>query len=84
MRMRKMRHPRLDAVIDVPESAVRHHQRAGWEPVDDESTTKAHPANTPATEPTAVRAVVGDEAPADDAGVKTTTTARRARNEGSA
>lgn len=84
MRMRKMRHPKLEGVVDVPESSVRHHQRAGWEPVDDTSTPKAHPANTPATEPTAVRAVVGDEAPAaDDAGVKPTT-ARRARNEGSA
>lgn len=83
MRMRKMRHPKLAAVVDVPESAVRHHQRAGWEPVDDASTTKAHPANTPATEPTAVRAVVGDEAPAD-AGDSKPTVARRARNEGSA
>lgn len=83
MRMVKMRHPDLRAVVDVPESAVEHHKRARWELVDAESTVKHHPANTSATDPAVVREPVGAESPADDAGVKSTT-ARRARTEGSA
>lgn len=83
MRMRKMRHPNLgDAVIEVAESAVPHHQRAGWVEADNESADKAHPANTPSQDPAVVREPVGAEAPAD-AEAKPTV-ARRARNEGSA
>lgn len=71
MRMVKMRHPDLEAVIDVPESAVRFHERARWVRVDAESTVKAHPANTPATDPAVVREPVGAEAPAEPAGKST-------------
>lgn len=82
MRMRTMRHPRLDRQIDVPEQSVPHHQRAGWEPVDDTPTPKTHPANTPAQDPAALRDPVGDEASTD--GEAKPTHARRARTEGSA
>lgn len=86
MRMRTMRHPKLDGRrVDVPEQSVPHHQRGGWELVDDTPTSKPHPANTPATDPAVVREPVGAEAPAaDDAGDSKSTTARRARTEGSA
>lgn len=49
MRTKKMRHKTLgDVVIDVPESAVKHHERSGWELVEG----SAEPAAPAAAKPT--------------------------------
>lgn len=34
MRMVTIRHPKLDEQVEVPESSVPHHERAGWSRVE--------------------------------------------------
>jgi hypothetical protein len=41
MNLIKMRHPNLEAEIEVPESAVPIHMASGWMPVEDSAPTSA-------------------------------------------
>lgn len=74
MRTKKMRHKTLgDVVIDVPESAVKHHERSGWELVEG----SAEPAAAPA-------AAAEPAAPAAAKPTPTTTDRRLPKTDGSA
>lgn len=55
MRTVSMTHPDLDAVIDVPESAVPIHRAAGWDSVD-----TSHPQSTRPT------SVIPDDEPTEE------------------
>lgn len=53
MKLVKVTHPNLDGVHEVPERALRHWGRVGWEPVTEAEEPAPSPAapDTPAPEP---------------------------------
>lgn len=47
MRLVKVTHPHLEGVHEVPERALGHWTRVGWEPVTEPETAAPPPAPTP-------------------------------------